>query len=202
MSVHSVLDQQVQQEIGRQTTQKLQIVNRPIAAAAPMQGRGLFEDILLEISSGLRRQKAWAAIVSVALQCFLVFLVILGPLWYTEVLPRHELVTLLTPPPPAPATPPPPATSIAPKIANMNSNVVNGELMAPSKIPSQILMVKEAEAPPSDGVVGGVIGGMPGRQLGGVLGGILLPASRPVVVRGPSNSPPSRFEFHKASRRE
>lgn len=193
MSAHSVLDQHVQREIRRQPAQKLEIVNRPITAASPISGKGLFEDVLLETSSGQRRQKTWTAAVSITLQCLLVLLVILGPLWYTEVLPSRELVTLLTLPPPPPPAPPPPAASAAPK--SVNSDLVNGQLTVPITIPRQILMIKEAEAPPSDGVIGGVIGGVPGGELGGVLGGILPATSHPVVVRGPSNPPLQRVRL-------
>lgn len=73
--------------------------------------------------------------------------------------------------------------------------MVNGRLLAPSLIPSKILMVKEAEAPPSSGVIGGVIGGVPGGQAGGVLGGIFNSPSRPAVVLAPSNPAPQRVRI-------
>jgi protein TonB len=193
MSVNLVLEPPVRREILLQPAQKLQIVNRPITTAPPTSWKGMFEDVLLETSSGQRRQKTWTVIVSVGMQCILVSLVILAPLWYTEVLPQQELATMLTIPPPPPPAPPPSPASAAPK--SVASTVVNGRLTAPSMIPSQILMVKEAEASPSDGVIGGVIGGMPGGELGGVLGGIFPANSHPVVVRGPSNAPPQRVRL-------
>lgn len=60
------------------------------------------------------------------------------------------------------------------------SNIVNGMLTAPSRIPSKILMVKEPEPIVPGGV--GLIGGVPGGVPGGVFGGILNSASRPRVV--------------------
>jgi protein TonB len=66
----------------------------------------------------------------------------------------------------------------------VQTDIVNGELRTPTKIPKKIEMIKEDEAPPpsmaSAGVVGGVPGGVPGGQMGGVIGGII--SSTPVAV--------------------
>jgi protein TonB len=101
------------------------------------------------------------------------FLLLL-PLWFTEVLPMEQLVTLLVAPPP----PPPPAASTAsrPKVVKVASNIAYGRLRAPSRIPAKVQMIKDDDAPPptiTDGVVGGVPGGIPGGQLDGVIGGII-----------------------------
>jgi len=58
----------------------------------------------------------------------------------------------------------------------MQSEVINGQLRTPTKIPNKIQMIKEEEAPPDlggGGVPGGVPGGIPGGSAGGVIGGIL-----------------------------
>lgn len=147
--------------------------------------KNLFEDSLLDTSRGPRGRRAWATLLSLALQCFLVGVLILVPLLYTEVLPKQQLVTLLVTPPPPPPPPPPAAPPTAVKAARVVSDIVNGQLRAPSRIPSKVLMTKEAEAPPptfTGGVVGGVPGGIPGGQLGGVIGGIISSISRPVTV--------------------
>src|SRR6266403_2748513 len=81
-----------------------------IRPAAPMcHDQALFEDSLLEASSGQRKRRTWATIFSIILQCFLVGVLILVPLWFTEVLPKQQLLTFIggSPPPP----PPPPAAS-------------------------------------------------------------------------------------------
>jgi protein TonB len=66
------------------------------------------------------------------------------------------------------------------------SEVVNGELRTPSKIPKSIKMIKEEEAPPpSTGVVGGVEGGVPGGQANGVVGSLLSGAAPPPKVATP-----------------
>jgi protein TonB len=69
-------------------------------------------------------------------------------------------------------------------VKQIQSDVVNGQLRTPTKIPQKVQMIKEDEAPPPEmstgGVVGGVPGGVPGGQMGGVIGGII--SSTPVAV--------------------
>jgi protein TonB len=62
------------------------------------------------------------------------------------------------------------------------SEIDQGQLRTPTKIPQKVAMIKEEEAPPPSvaGVQGGVPGGVPGGQMGGVLGGII--SSAPVAV--------------------
>jgi len=66
----------------------------------------------------------------------------------------------------------------------VQTDIVNGQLRTPTKIPEKVQMIKEEEAPPpvmsTGGVVGGVPGGVPGGQMGGVIGGII--SSTPVAV--------------------
>jgi protein TonB len=65
----------------------------------------------------------------------------------------------------------------------MQSELVNGQLRQPSKIPERVQMIKEEEAPPdlgAGGVPGGVPGGIPGGSAGGVIGGII--SSTPVAA--------------------
>jgi len=68
-------------------------------------------------------------------------------------------------------------------VVKIASEMVNGELRQPTKIPQKVQMIKEEEAPPdlgAGGVAGGVPGGIPGGSAGGVIGGIL--GSTPVAV--------------------
>jgi protein TonB len=68
-------------------------------------------------------------------------------------------------------------------VKQIQTDIVNGALRTPTKIPQKVQMIKEDEAPPSmasAGVVGGVPGGIPGGQMGGVIGGII--SSTPVAV--------------------
>jgi len=107
---------------------------------------------------------------------------VLMPLIFTEALPKQQLMTFLVAPPPPPP-PPPPAAAPVKIVKQIQTDIVNGALRTPTKIPQKIQMIKEDEAPPamaSAGVVGGVPGGIPGGQMGGVIGGII--SSTPVAV--------------------
>jgi protein TonB len=92
-------------------------------------------------------------------------------------------MTFLVAPPPPPPPPPPPAAAPIKIIKKIESEIQNGQLRTPTKIPEKVQIIKEEEAPPSmatGGVVGGVPGGVPGGQMGGVIGGII--SSTPVAV--------------------
>jgi protein TonB len=118
------------------------------------------------------------------LQALLVGVLVLIPLIFTEALPKQQLMTFLVAPPPPPPPPPPPAAAPVKIVKQIQSDLVNGQLRTPTKIPQKVQMIKEDEAPPPEmstgGVVGGVPGGVPGGQMGGVIGGII--SSTPVAV--------------------
>ncbi len=144
----------------------------------------MFEDSLLESGGRLRTKRGWTTILSFILQSLLVAILILIPLLYTEALPKQQLMTFLVAPPPPPPPPPPPAAAPVKAVKVVQTDIVNGQLRTPTKIPEKVQMIKEEEAPPpvmaSGGVVGGVPGGVPGGQMGGVIGGII--SSTPVAV--------------------
>jgi periplasmic protein TonB len=158
----------------------------------PAQIRPMFSDSLLRYE-GQKRRQTWATLGSFLLQCLLIIGLILLPLYYTQELPKSQLLTFLVAPPPPP--PPPPAAQQAAKIMKqIQSDLLSGgQLRTPTRIPEKVQMIKEEEAPPlmpgAGGVVGGVPGGIPGGQLGGVIGGIVsstsnlayIPKLQPVV---------------------
>jgi periplasmic protein TonB len=188
MSAHSNLALSNRNETGKPPQKPVPVKTLTLV---PQPGKALFADSLLEATSGQRRRQALAMIFTSALEFFLVGLIVLLPLWYPEVLPMRELVTTLTaPPPPPPAPPPPPPASAAPKAPRV-SNLINGMLMAPTRIPSSILMLKEKEPEPAASSGFGVVGGVPGGTAGGVIGGILSSAPKPRVVMQ-SAPPPKR----------
>src|SRR5207244_13658095 len=82
------------------------------------------------------------------------------------------LATSLVAPPPPPPPPPPAEVHI---VKQVQTDIVNGQLRTPTKIPKKVEMIKEEEAPPpmTSGVVGGVPGGVPGGSMSGVMGGII-----------------------------
>jgi len=143
----------------------------------------MFEDSLIE-SGGRRGGKRGATtLLSFVLQAILLGILILIPLIYTEALPKQQLMTFLVAPPPPPPPPPPPAAQQIKVVKQIVSEINNGQLRTPTKIPEKVQMIKEEEAPPAagiGGVVGGVPGGIPGGQMGGVIGGII--SSTPVAV--------------------
>jgi protein TonB len=113
------------------------------------------------------------------IQGILLCVAILIPLVYTEALPRQQLLTFLVAPPPPPP-PPPPAPEVIKTVRAVQTEIVEGQLRTPTRIPEKIAMIHEEQAPPpvgTGGVIGGVPGGIPGGQLGGVLGGIIGSAS-------------------------
>jgi periplasmic protein TonB len=152
----------------------------------------MFEDSLIESGGRLRTKRGATTLLSFVLQVLLVGVLILIPLIYTEALPKQQLMTFLVAPPPPPPPPPPPAAVPIKVVKQIQSDLTNGQLRTPTKIPEKVQMIKEEEAPPpvmaSGGVVGGVPGGIPGGQMGGVIGGII--SSTPVAV--PKVATPAR----------
>ena len=135
----------------------------------------MFEDSLIESGNKLKTKRLGTTILSFLLQVGLIGVLILIPLIYTDALPKGNLMTFLVAPPPPPPPPPPPAAA-AGKVVKIQSEVINGQLRTPTKIPNKVQMIKEEEAPPdlgAGGVPGGVPGGIPGGSMGGVMGGIL-----------------------------
>jgi len=144
----------------------------------------MFEDSLIESGGRLKTKRGVTTVISFALQVLLVGVLVLIPLLFTEALPKQQLLTFLVAPPPPPPPPPPPAAAPIKIVKQIQTDIVNGQLRTPTKIPEKVQMIKEDEAPPpmaaTGGVVGGVPGGVPGGQMGGVIGGIIN--STPVAV--------------------
>jgi protein TonB len=144
----------------------------------------MFEDSLIESGGKLRTRRGATTLFSFVLQVVLVGILVILPLVFTEALPKQQLMTFLVAPPPPPPPPPPPAATPIKTVKVVQTDIINGQLRTPTKIPEKVQMIKEEEAPPpvmsASGVVGGVPGGVPGGQMGGVIGGII--SSTPVAV--------------------
>ncbi len=147
--------------------------------------RPIFSDSLLRYE-GQKSRQTWATFSSMILQCLIIGVLLLLPLYFTQELPRSQLLTFLVAPPPPP--PPPPAAAEVVKIMKQVQTdlLVGGGLRTPTRIPQKVQMIKESDAPPpmpgGGGVVGGVPGGIPGGQLGGVIGGIVSSTSTLAIV--------------------
>jgi protein TonB len=141
----------------------------------------MFEDSLLESGGRLKTKRGRTTTFAIFLEILLIGVMVLMPLIFTEALPKQQLMTFLVAPPPPPP-PPPPAAAPVHVVHQIQTDIVNGALRTPTKIPQKVQMIKEDEAPPqmAAGVVGGVPGGIPGGQMGGVIGGII--SSTPVAV--------------------
>ena len=144
----------------------------------------MFEDSLIESGGKLKTKRGWTSIISFLLQFMIIGVMVLIPLIFTEALPKTVTLGFLVAPPPPPPPPPPPAAAPVKVVKVIQTDIVNGQLRTPTKIPKKIEMIKEEEAPPpvmaSAGVVGGVPGGVPGGSMGGVIGSVL--SSTPVAV--------------------
>jgi protein TonB len=143
----------------------------------------MFEDSLIESGGRLKTKRGRTSAVAFVLEVMIIGVMVLIPLIFTEALPKGQMMFLLVAPPPPPP-PPPPAAAVVQHVKIVQTDIVNGELRTPTKIPKQIKMIQEDEAPPpsmaSAGVVGGVPGGVPGGSMGGVIGSVL--SSTPVAV--------------------
>lgn len=152
----------------------------------------MFEDSLIESGGKLKTKRGWTSLISFALQVVIVGIMVLIPLIFTEALPKTQLMTFLVAPPPPPP-PPPPAAAPVKIVHQVQTDIINGQLRTPTKIPQKVKMIQEDEAPPpvtaTAGVVGGVPGGVPGGSMGGVLGSI---ASAGTNVALPKVATPQR----------
>lgn len=148
----------------------------------------MFEDSLIESGGRLKSKRGATTVVSFIFQIILIGILVLVPLIYTEALPKQQLMTFLVAPPPPPPPPPPPAAAPPVRVVRrVETELDNGQLRTPTKIPQKIQMIKEDEPPPptmgATGVVGGVPGGVPGGSMGGVIGGIIGQTATTVVPK-------------------
>ncbi len=156
--------------------------------------RPMFADSLLDVSRREKERRRLATGFSFVIQCVFIAILLILPLMFTEALPTQQLLTFLIAPPPPPPPPPPAAAQAAQVIRQVQSDLLtSGQLRTPSRIPQQVQIIHEEEAPPMlsvAGVVGGVPGGVPGGQLGGVIGGIVSKTSNLAIV--PRLAPPPK----------
>jgi periplasmic protein TonB len=182
MSTHPVIEHKESAQKPVRGTLRLVEMRAP---SEPFRQTTLFEDSLLETSGVERRRRTWAAVLSFVFQCFVLGLILIVPLMFTEALPKQQLLTLLVAPSAPPPPPPPAAPEPATRAVRVVSDITDGRLRAPGRIPRKIQMIREEEVPPamsSGGIIGGVVGGIPGGQPGGVIGGIISSTSRLAAV--------------------
>src|SRR3982075_1419360 len=129
----------------------------------------MFEDSLIESGNKLKTKRGGTTTIAFLFQIGLIGVLVLIPLLFTEALPKTQLMTFLVAPPPPPPPPPPPAAAPVKIVKQVQTDLVNGQLRTPTKIPEKVQMIKEEEAPPvmGSGVMGGIPGGVPGGSMGG-----------------------------------
>ena len=108
----------------------------------------MFEDSLIESGGRLSTKRGMTTTISFIFQMVLVGFLVLIPLLFTEALPKTQLMTFLVAPPPPPPPPPPPAAAPVNVVKQIQTDIVNGQLRTPTKIPEKVQMIKEDEAPP------------------------------------------------------
>jgi len=147
----------------------------------------MFEDSLLESGGKLRDKRGRWTFFAFGLEALALGVMLLLPLYFTEVLPATQLVTMLVAPPPPPP-PPPPAAAIVHVQHVVQTDIVDGRLRTPTRIPKKIQQIVEDAPPPSlavSGVQGGVVGGVPGGVPNGVIGSIISNISTPAPTLAP-----------------
>src|ERR1700676_2871930 len=163
------------------------------APTSPIEPQPLFADVLLEVDSAEKHRRKWAAVSTIVLQTLFVGAVLIVPLMFTEALPTAQLVTFLVAPTPPPPPPPAPAAAPLKVIRQVQSDLLDGRLRAPGRIPQKVAMIKEDEAPPAMSFSNGVIGGVAGGQLAGVIGGIVNSVPHTTVPKLASAAPTKRL---------
>jgi protein TonB len=174
------------------------------APPAIRQYKPLFTDCFVESDlDRAKRRRGWTTLFSFMVQSVLLGIAVLVPLMYTDVLPRQQLMTyLVAPPPPPPPPAPVAAEQVQRTVRQVETELIDGQLRTPTKIPERIGMIKEEDAPPpvmaSGGVIGGVPGGIPGGQVGGVIGGIISETAKvPVLPKAPKPVIPQRVRISR-----
>src|ERR1700690_1378546 len=104
----------------------------------------MFEDSLIESGGRLKTRRGRTSVVAFGIEFMIIGVMVLIPLIFTEALPKQQLMTFLVAPPP----PPPPAAAPVKIVKVIQTDIVNGELRTPTKIPQKVQMIKEDEAPP------------------------------------------------------
>jgi len=96
----------------------------------------MFEDSLLESGGRLKTKRGRTTTFAIILEIALIGVMVLMPLIFTEALPKQQLMTFLVAPPPPPP-PPPPAAAPVHVVKQIQTDIVNGALRTPTKIPQK-----------------------------------------------------------------
>ncbi len=156
-----------------------------------------FMKAMLELPSEYKHRNPLEWVGAALFQAVVIAALIIAPLYFTGTidLKAFQNTWLAEPVPPGPPPPPAAAPQAPHEMKSVTRLVQGGRMMAPSLIPKNIAIIKEAPLPAETegGVVGGVPGGVAGGTLGGVLGGIIGGSASPVVSVAPPPPPAKRI---------
>src|SRR5258708_25618447 len=102
----------------------------------------MFEDSLIESGGKLKTKRGTTTLFSFGLQGMIIGVMVLIPLLFTEALPNLQAAMSLVAPPPPPPPPPPAEVHI---VRQVQTDIVNGQLRTPTKIPKNVEIRKEEE---------------------------------------------------------
>jgi protein TonB len=108
----------------------------------------MFEDSTFESNGRLRTRSRFWMLVTLVLNGSILLALILIPLIYPEALPRQVMAFLMTAP--TPPTPPQPVPQQPVRTAQHASEMTNGQIFAPPKIPPGIFIANDKEPPAID----------------------------------------------------
>ncbi len=148
------------------------VAARPALPKTTHPADGSFQASMLEYNRMKSGSRLRNTLISLTVNTCLLVAPIFAGLYFTDSLDLRQFAsTFLVAPPPPP--PPPPAAAPLIKAAPVRRVFENsGKLVAPTVVPKEIAMLKEAPIPDVEGV-GGVAGGVPGGVAGGSMGGVL-----------------------------
>ena len=144
----------------------------PHLPARPEEGS--FQSSMLEYNRMKSSSRLMDTLISLTVNACILVMPIFAGLYFTDSLDLKQFAStfLVAPPPP----PPPPPAAAAPVVRTAPTRRVfedSGKLIAPTMVPKEIAMIKEAPLPPDVDGAGGIPGGVPGGVAGGTMGGVL-----------------------------
>ena len=139
---------------------------------------GSFQSSMLEYNRMKSSSRLLDTVISLVVNTCILLAPLFAGLYFTESLDLKQFTsTFLAAPPPPPPPPPAPAAVVVRAAPVRRVFESSGRLIAPTVVPREVAMIKEAPLPPdvigAGGVPGGVPGGVAGGSIGGVLGGVI-----------------------------
>lgn len=182
-SIH--VEVQPEPEVQRKTSSQPQVRElqpkisnaSPAQPKRPIRAEGSFQSSMLEYNHLQGGSRFVDVLISFAVNTAILITPIFFGLYFTDTLDMKQFTTTFLAAPPPPPPPPPPAAPAVNRPAPPKRIFENsGKLVAPTVIPKEIAMIKEAALPDVEsgaGVAGGVPGGVSGGSISGVIGGII-----------------------------